>query len=77
MLEVELKDDELVPMGVDEPVNYTRASNEHKWREVMKREMEGVMKNKTWDLTTLPRGQKPIDMKWIIILVKGYVHRMF
>ena len=35
MQEVELEDDELVIIGVDEPVNYTRASNEHKWREVI------------------------------------------
>ena len=43
---VELEDDELVLIGVDEPANYTHAPIEHKWREAMKREMEGVMKNK-------------------------------
>lgn len=34
----------------------------------MEKEIESVEKNKTWELTTLPPGQKPIDLKWIFKL---------
>lgn len=68
--EVELEDDELLLMGVEEPVNYSQAAKERKWREAMKREMDEVEKNGTWKLTKLPPGHKAIDLKWIFKLKK-------
>jgi len=29
------------------------------------KEMESIEKNQTWELTNLPRGMKPIGVKWI------------
>ena len=33
--------------------------------EVMVDEMESLNKNKTWELSELPKGKKPIDYKWV------------
>ena len=57
----------------------------------MKIEMEAVERNGTWELTELPPGRKPIDLKWIYkikrdaqgnvvkhkarIMAKGYVQK--
>lgn len=34
----------------------------------MQEEYASIMKNDTWDLVELPRGQKPIGIKWILKL---------
>ena len=55
------------------------------------KEMESIEKNITWELTDLPRGVKPIEVKWIFktkfketgeidkfkarLLAKGYVQQ--
>jgi len=31
----------------------------------MKVEMEAIEKNNTWELTDLPKGVKPIGVKWV------------
>lgn len=78
-------------MGVDEPVNYKCAAKDENWREAMRKEIEAVEKNKTWKLTELPPGHKPIGLKWIYkikrdtdgkiikhkarIVAKGYVQK--
>jgi hypothetical protein len=36
-----------------------------KWMETMVEEMESLSKNKTWELTKLPKGKKPIGCKWV------------
>jgi len=30
------------------------------------KEMESIEKNQTWKLTDLPRGMKPVGVKWIL-----------
>ena len=35
------------------------------WYQTMDEEMHAIKKNKTWELTTLPYGKKPIGVKWI------------
>ena len=37
-----------------------------KWMEAMVEENESLSKNKTWELTKLPKGKKPIGCKWVI-----------
>ena len=48
--------------------------------EVMVDEMESLNKNKTWELSELPRGKKPIGYKWasrenddMLIVLKEFV----
>ncbi|KAL8116754.1 hypothetical protein AgCh_023059 [Apium graveolens] len=88
---IEMEDAELYLMGVDEPTNFSQATQEVDSRKAMQAEMEAVERNSTWTLTTLPKGRKAIDLKWIYkikrdaagnitkhkarIIVKGYVQR--
>lgn len=61
------------------------------WQKAMQSEISSIEKNKTWELTTLPRGHKAIDLKWVFkvkkdqngevikhkacLVAKGYVQR--
>uniref|UniRef100_A0A2N9GD91 Uncharacterized protein n=1 Tax=Fagus sylvatica TaxID=28930 RepID=A0A2N9GD91_FAGSY len=40
------------------------SSEKDKWMEAMVEENESLSKNKTWELTELPKGKKPIGCKW-------------
>ena len=35
------------------------------WKEAIKSEIESLESNKTWELTDLPKGCRPISSKWI------------
>ncbi|KAD7117108.1 hypothetical protein E3N88_04376 [Mikania micrantha] len=52
-------------LAEDEPRNYKEASEDEKWIEAMKAEIDSINKNHTWNLTTLPNGQKAIGLKWV------------
>ncbi|GAA0162208.1 transmembrane signal receptor [Lithospermum erythrorhizon] len=52
-------------MGEEDPFIYEEAAKHEKWRTAMKNEMESIEKNKTWTLTSLPKGSKMIGVKWI------------
>uniref|UniRef100_A0A2N9FI38 Uncharacterized protein n=1 Tax=Fagus sylvatica TaxID=28930 RepID=A0A2N9FI38_FAGSY len=41
------------------------SSEKDKWMEAMVEENESLSKNKTWELTELPKGKKPIGCKWV------------
>ena len=36
-----------------------------KWKQAIDEEIKSIEKNNTWELTTLPRGQKAIGVKWV------------
>lgn len=85
-------EEELLLIGVDEPVTYQEAVKEKAWRSAMKEEINAIERNDTWVLTDLPEGQKPIDLKWVYklkkdtdgkvikhkarLVAKGYVQRL-
>jgi hypothetical protein len=57
-----------------EPVSYDEAmsSKDSKhWLEAMQDEMESLKKNKTWVLTSRPKGKRVVDCKWIFKLKRG------
>lgn len=62
--EVELHD-ELILMGVDEPVCYSQAIKAKLWEQVMKTEIEAIERNGTWNLVELPARHKAIGLKWV------------
>lgn len=78
-------------MGVDEPICFEQAMEDKVWTEAMDHEINSIEKNKTWQLTDLPKGHKAIDLKWVFkvktdqqgevtkhkarVVVKGYVQR--
>lgn len=89
--EVELADDELLLMGIDEPVCFEQAVEDSAWKVAMDREIDSIEKNKTWQLVDLPQGHKAIGLKWVYklktdqhgevtkhkarLVAKGYVQR--
>ena len=36
-----------------------------KWENAMQSKMSSLMKNKTWDLVSLPHGKKALPCKWV------------
>ncbi|GJS94691.1 ribonuclease H-like domain, reverse transcriptase, RNA-dependent DNA polymerase [Tanacetum coccineum] len=52
-------------LAEDEPKNYKEASNDQKWIEAMKDELDSINRNNTWKLTSLPPGHKAIGLKWV------------
>ncbi|CAL9000810.1 unnamed protein product, partial [Prunus brigantina] len=48
-----------------EPTAYAQASTDPLWCEVMTKEIQALEQNKTWILTTLPAGKRPIGCKWV------------
>lgn len=51
--------------NITEPTNYLVASQHPGWIEAMNKEVCALEENGTWDLTTLPKGKKPIRCKWV------------
>lgn len=49
----------------DDPFLFEEAVKSKKWREAMTTEIEAIEKNKTWELVDLPKGAKPIGVKWV------------
>ena len=52
-------------LAADEPSSVEEALSEKCWRDAMTAEMESIQENKTWVMTDLPAGQKPIGLKWV------------
>ena len=46
-------------------ISFDDAIHDEKWKKAMNEEIEAIKKNDTWQLTTLPHGQKPVGVKWI------------
>ena len=61
------EDENLNAMMVTEndPVSFEEAIKSKKWREAMSAEIEAIERNQTWELTVLPKGVKPIGVKWL------------
>lgn len=68
--EVELHD-ELMLMGVDEPVCYSQEIKGKMWEEAMKTEIEAIERNITWNLAELPVGHKAIGLRWVYKLKRN------
>ena len=47
------------------PRDWRAAKQDQKWFAAMKEELEALRKNKTWELTTLPRGKNAVSCKWV------------
>ena len=50
----------------EDPRSYEEAMNKDEgWRKAIENELEAHKKMNTWTITTLPRGKKAIDAKWV------------
>lgn len=91
ILLAEVESERLLILLNDEPWNYEEAKDEEVWRDACQDEIASIVKNKTWDLTDLPKGAKAIGLKWVFkvkrnsdgsinkykarLVAKGYVQR--
>jgi len=55
----------LMMMTEADPIQFDDAVKDKIWREAMEHEIESIVKNNTWELTTLPKGFTPIGVKWV------------
>ncbi|XP_047326317.1 protein ROOT HAIR DEFECTIVE 3 homolog 1-like [Impatiens glandulifera] len=60
--------DELLLLTTDEPITYHEAVVKDLWYEAIKKELESIRKNKTWELIDLPPSHKTIGFKWVFKL---------
>jgi hypothetical protein len=74
-----------------EPRGFEEVVKDEKWRNAIDEEIKAIEKNNTWELTTIPKEQKPIGVKWefkakrnakgeierykVKLVVKGYNQR--
>ncbi|GKV40339.1 hypothetical protein SLEP1_g47998 [Rubroshorea leprosula] len=54
-----------------EPLNFEEAAVDKKWKHAMDEEIKAIQKNGTWELVTLPKGQKAIGVKWVYKVKKN------
>ena len=52
-------------MNVDDPQVFEEAQGNPEWDAAMKDEYDSLMKNQTWELTSLPEGKNLIGCKWV------------
>ena len=52
-------------LAADEPSGVDEALEEECWIKAMKSELQSIEENKTWQLVSLPKGQKAIGLKWV------------
>jgi hypothetical protein len=57
-------------LGMEEPNTFEEANSDAAWRTAMKEELKSIEQNKTWELTALHGGQRPIGLKWVFKLKK-------
>lgn len=69
-LEIDGDEYSLCMLGMAEPTSYLEASKDACWRRAMQDELSSIKENKTWKLTHLPPGTKPIGLKWVFKLKK-------
>lgn len=49
----------------EEPKTYKQAIQHPQWVQAMNLELEALLQNKTWIITDLPIGKRPIGCKWV------------
>lgn len=50
---------------ITEPVSYFEASQHQGWFEAMQKELDALILNQTWEMVSLPKGEKAIGCKWV------------
>lgn len=55
-----------------EPMCFEEAIQYEEWRMAMNEEITAINRNETWELATLPKGKKPIAVKWIYKAKKNF-----
>ncbi|KAD4384758.1 hypothetical protein E3N88_24926 [Mikania micrantha] len=48
-----------------EPTNFKEAARRKEWEQAMEDEMASIERNNTWTFVNLPKGHRPIGLKWV------------
>ena len=48
-----------------EPMNFQEVVGNKNWKDAMDEEIKAIKKNDTWELASLPKGNKAICVKWV------------
>ncbi|CAN1146609.1 Retrovirus-related Pol polyprotein from transposon TNT 1-94 [Linum perenne] len=51
--------------SVPEPKTYSQAASSDCWKQAMSEELQALENNRTWIITDLPPGKRPIGCKWV------------
>lgn len=51
--------------SISEPPSYDQAKGSKEWQEAMRKELDALEKNRTWEITELPPGCKAIGSRWV------------
>ena len=51
--------------NVQIPNNIQEALNQPKWKVANMEEIQALEKNRTWEISKLPKGKNPVGCKWI------------
>jgi hypothetical protein len=54
-----------------EPLGFEEAVKDEIWKNAMDEKIKAIKKNNTWELTTIPKEQKPIGVKWVFKVKKN------
>lgn len=54
-----------------EPLNYVEASKDEKWIHAMEEEIQGIERNDTQELFSLPSDHYAIGVKWVYKIKKN------
>lgn len=52
-------------LSAEEPANIADALEDTTWKGAMDAEMDSITENRTWELSSLPRGHKAISLTWV------------
>ena len=52
--------------NVQIPNNIQEALNQPKWKVAIMEEIQALEKNRTWEISELPKGKNPVGCKWIV-----------
>lgn len=69
-MEIKQADSGLCLFGLGEPASHIDAKKEKCWEKAMREELTSIESNGTWVLCDLPKGHKPIGLKWVYKLKK-------
>ena len=64
---------------MEEPLDFATASQHAEWQSAIQKEVDAIMRNKTWDIIDQPSNRKPITTKWFFKLKKtaeGVVNKL-
>lgn len=64
-IEVETDYNSLCMIATKEPSSFVEAMQLDDWKQAMETELEAIRTNDTWELAVLPKGHKPIGLKWV------------